>query len=219
VAKKRTIPKDPSPGKNYFLLDANVFAYAGLPRGLKSVIVPDKDRDRVQRCIKWLSAVKKQCNQGLARVYIPDVVIAEAFKVLAKWYFKEHWFSNSIVYNQARERLRRWVARGHREMARAERKVTVHDEPVSRDVIIAVDRFFEPMFKAKLNVQIADLLLLAIAKYLMDFYDIPKDSLFILTCDKQLVKLTARLKDLPTAIDPTDPDYDVDKTFVKSGRV
>jgi len=215
MARKITIPKDPSPGKNYFLLDANVLVYVGLPRRLQKVNLPAKERARAARCTAWLEAVKRQCKQGRARVYIPDVVIAEAFKVLAKWYYRDGWFGrNAVAYNQAKNRLRGYVAQTHREMAKMDRQVMVHDEPVNRDVIIGVDRFLEPMFKAKLNVQIVDLLLLSIAKYLTDFYDISKDRLYILTCDKHLVKLTRLLRDVPTAIDPTDERYDPSSTFV-----
>jgi hypothetical protein len=108
------------------------------------------------------------------------------------------------MLDQARRRLRRFVSASHREMARMSRLVGVHDEPVNRDVIIGVDRFFETMFKNGLNVQIGDLLLLSIAKYLMDFYDIPRERLFIITTDRALVKLTRRVTDVPTAIDPTE---------------
>jgi len=212
MPRRRTIPADPSPGKNYFLLDANVLVYKALPRGLRSVNIPNKDASRVRRCLQWLEKIEKQVREGKARVYVPDVTIAEAFKVLAKWYYKDGWLTSPVMLDQARKRLRKFVSSSHREMARMSRVVGVHDEPVNRDVIIGVDRFLEPMFRNKLNVQIGDLLLLSIAKYLMDFYDIPKEQLFIITADKALLKLTRKLTDLPTAIDPTD--YPPGKAFV-----
>ena len=191
-----------------------MLVYVGLPGRLQKVKLPAKERERAKRCKSWLEAVNTQCKQGHARVYIPDVIIAEAFKVLAKWYYRYGWFGSAVDYNRARNKLRRYVARTHREMIKKDRQVMVHDEPVNRDVIIGVDRFLERMYKGKLNVQIVDLLLLSIAKYLMDFYDIPKDRLYILTCDRQLMRLTRSLSDVPTAIDPTEERYDPSRTFV-----
>jgi hypothetical protein len=213
MARKVIIPLNPSPGKNYFLLDANVLVYRALPRGLKGLNLPPKEPDRVRRCLDWFKRIESQIKRKEARVYVADITIAEAFKTLAKWYYRDGWFATASTYIQAKERLRRFVATTYREMSKANRFVGVHDEPVNRDVIIGVDRFFEVMFKSELNVRIADLLLLSIGKYLIDFYDIPSRCLFILTSDKALIKLTKKLSDVPTAIDPTDPRYEAKKTF------
>lgn len=214
MARKVIVPKDPEGGRNYFLLDANVLVYRALPRGKLPAKMPEAERSRAERCVEWMLFIEKQARSGKARIYVPDIIIAERFKVLAKWYYRNKWFDKPRELDQARKRLRSFVSTSHREMAKAGRFVAVRDEPVNRDVIIGVDRFVETMFRHKLNVQIADLLLLSIAKYLIDFYDIPRERLYIVTCDKHLAKLTRRLTDLPTAIDVTEERYSVVKTVM-----
>lgn len=212
MGRKVIVPKDPQSGRNYYLLDANVLVYKALPRRQPPPGMPHHQRRLAHRCVEWISFIERQARSGQARIYIPDVIIAEAFKVLAKWYYVNKWFQNPAELHQARKRLRSFVSTSHRDMAKAGRVVTVHDEPVSRDVIIGVDHFLETMFRHRLNIQIADLLLLSIGKYLVDFYDIPPERFFILTCDKQLFKLIRRLNDIPKALDLTDERYDVSKT-------
>lgn len=212
MARRRAIPKDPAPGKNYFVLDANVLVYKALSKK-STARLSGPEGERAMRCIEWLREIGRQLRTGRGRLYIPDIIIAEAFKVLGKWYYKEKRFKTPTEYSQARKRLRRFVTTSHEEMAKATRKVAVHDVPVNRDVIIGVDRFLEVMYKKNLNVQIADLLLLSITKYLIDFYDIPVNRVFIITRDRHLVKLTQSAQDVPRAIDPTEKRYDPKRTF------
>jgi len=216
MAKRKIIPKDPRLHKNYFVVDANFLAFVAIPRKSKRhkfIATPENEKERAARCIKWWQEIKRQLKEGKAKVYIPDICIAEAFKVLAKWYYKKKWFPDAESHNRARKRLRSFVAISHEEMAKATRTVGVHDVPTNRDIVIAVDRFFEIVFKQRYNVQIPDLILLATAKYLIDYYDIPREHLYILTCDKGLMEVTRAIKDIPTAIDPTDPRYEASKTF------
>jgi len=81
--------------------------------------------------------------------------------------------------------------------------VRYHDLSTNRDIIIGVDRFFELFFKHKKRVQIADLILVATAKYLLEFYDIPKDRLHLVTCDNALREGISKAVELPNAYDPT----------------
>lgn len=216
MARRKIIPRNPEGHKNYFFVDANFLAYAAIPRKSKRRkfdVPPGREKERAIRCIKWWQEINRQLKEEKSRVYIPDICIAEAFKVLAKWYYDKKWFPDAESYNRARKRLRNFVATSHEEMAKASRTVHVHDLPTSRDIVIAVDRFFEIMYKQKYKLQIADLILLATAKYCIDFYDIPQEYSYVITCDKDLIKLSRKLKDIPTAIDPTDPRYEVNKTF------
>jgi len=219
MARKRSIEKSPSDHKNYFVVDANFLAYVALPKRTvrsKLQIRDSHEKERADRCFKWWEKIKRQLRDNVARVYVPDICIAEAFKVLAKWYYQRGWFATAEAYSQARKRLRKFVSTTHTEMAKADRLVQVHDVPTDRDIVIAVDRFFETMFSRRkpLNVEIPDLMLLAVAKYLMDFYDIPKSYLYIITLDKTLAKLTKKIPELPAPIDPTEDRYDVESTFV-----
>lgn len=218
MARKRTIPMHPEEFKNYFLVDANVLAYAALParqQASRVNISDEKEKKRAQQCGEWWKYIKRQLKNDKARVYVPDVCIAEALKVLAKWYFRTRLFRDSVSYSQARKRLRRLVSTPHREMALATRRLHVHDVATNRDIIIGVDRFFEPLFK-NVNVSgvsVVDLILLAAAKYLIDVYDIRKEQLYILSCDRGLVKLSRKIREIPAGIDPTEPRYAARTTF------
>ena len=82
------------------------------------------------------------------------------------------------------------------------RNVRVHDISTTRDIIIAVDRFFEVFFKKKLEVSVPDLIILATAKYLLDFFGIPWDTLFIITIDRALWEGSKHIQDIPGAYNP-----------------
>lgn len=217
MARKRSIERSPQSHKNYFVVDANVLAYAALPRITKRVKVNISDvneREKAERCRKWWDIIKHQLKTDKARVYVPDVCIAEAFKVLAKWYYRKKYFQTSISYNQAKKRLRNFVSTSHTKMAQAGRKVAVHDIATNRDIVIAVDRFFEPLYKGKDDVSVPDLIVLAVVKYLIDFYDMPREYLYILTCDRKLVALVRKISGLPKAINPSEKRYDPESTFI-----
>ncbi len=216
MARRRTIKRDPQGHKNYYVIDANVLAYAALPRITKRSKVDISDprqRERAERCGKWWDIIRDQIKTDKARVYIPDVCIAEAFKVLAKWYYRSKYLQTAACYNQARKRLRALVSTPHKMMAQAGRYVTVHDIATNRDIVISVDRFFEALYKGKRDVSIVDLILLAGAKYLIDFYDMPRENVYILTCDRSLVRLARKIPELPSAIDPSERRYDPTRTF------
>ena len=136
-------------------------------------------------------------NAGTAAVYVPDVCIAEAFKVLAKKYYVDKVFTSSFAFKNARDRLSSFVRNTSKQLSLASRIVSVHDISTSRDVVIAVDRFFEPIFKNKLSVSVIDLILLATAKYLIDFFDV--QPLPIVTLDVPLWKASKKIADIPSA--------------------
>ena len=138
-----------------------------------------------------------------ARVYVPDICIAEAFKVLAKKYYSEKWFRSAVKFNEAKRELSKFVRVELKTLRAFNRNIRVHDISTNRDIIVSVDRFFELFFKHEKKVQIADLVLASTAKYLMDFFDILKHLLHIVTLDTSLREGIAKLSDLPIAYDPT----------------
>jgi hypothetical protein len=73
----------------------------------------------------------------------------------------------------------------------------------ARALTLKPARFLGLFFKNGKRVQVADLLLAASAKYLMDFYDIPKASVHIVTLDVPLREGIAKVVELPNAYDPT----------------
>src|SRR5207248_5888367 len=143
----------------------------------------------------WWAKIDIQLTTHRARVYVPDVCIAEAFKVLAKKYYQDKWFKSSVTFNKAKRELSQFVQTPPKTLRSYNRNIRVHDISTNRDIIVSVDRFFELFFKNKKSVQIADLILSSTAKYLMDFYDIPKGALHIVTLDTHLREGIAKSAD------------------------
>jgi len=200
LPRVRRIARKPHGRRNYFLIDANVLADKHIPARIAPRL---RDRERIAACQAWWREIDSQLNSGVARVFIPDVCIAEAFKVIAKKYYREGWFARYSDFNAVRLRLSQDVRTPTVHLKRSARSVYYHDISTNRDIIISVDRFFELFYKNGKNVQIADLILIATAKYLMEFYDIPRDSLHIVTTDTALREGIAKAADLPNAYDPT----------------
>lgn len=200
MARFRKIARKPADGqRNYYLVDANFLANKHLPAAL----APDAhQRDRIVRCHGWWTEIDTQLDAGVARVFVPDLCIAEAFKVLAKKYYRERWFKKHEDFRVARDRLSADMRTTTKELKKSSRDVRYHDISTNRDIIIGVDRFFELFYKAGKSVQIVDLLLLSTANYLMEFFDIPRELLHIVTLDTALREGMAKAGDLPNAYDP-----------------
>ena len=88
------------------------------------------------------------------------------------------------------------------------------DISTSRDLIISVDRFYEVFHKLGLGVSLPDLVILATAKYLVDFYDIPRSHLHIVTLDGNVRDGSRKLPDIPTAYNPVRVKDAQSKVFV-----
>ena len=164
--------------------------------------------------MEWWDEIDIQLRRNKARVYVPDICVAETFKVLAKKYYKERWFRNVQHYSYWRNRLQKTISIDKKELWKVNRKIDFHDVESNRDIIIAIDRFYELFFKHKKRVSLPDLLIVATAKYLLDFFDIPKSQLHIVTCDKALRDGSKKISELPNAYDPTVPADSRDSVFV-----
>jgi hypothetical protein len=198
MAKVRKIhPNDT--WRHCYLVDSNFLANKFIPAALAPA---GRERERIVACQCWWDEIDRQLASRKARVYVPDVCIAEAFKVLAKKRYQDRWFSNAD-FNKAKKALSTFVRSEPRTLRASNRNIRVHDISTNRDIIVSVDRFFELFFKRRKNVQIGDLILASTAKYLMDFYDIPKAFLHIVTLDVALREGIAKSFDLPPAYDPT----------------
>ena len=164
--------------------------------------------------MEWWSEIELQLKAGRARVYVPDICIAETFKVLAKKYYVEKWFRTPAAFNNARNRLRKFISTPTATLKAANRTIRFHDVSTTRDIIISVDRFYELFHKHGLEkVSVPDLILVSTAKYLVDFFDIPKARLHIVTLDKALRKGSQKIQELPNAYDPTDAADAAAKVF------
>ncbi len=202
MARVRKIRRDPHEGKNYYVVDACFLVNKYIP---PSIAPSRPQRIQIEKCLDWWEEIDQQLNNNKARVYVPDLCIAESFKTLAKKYYDENdkWFKNGYAYQKARSKLRKDVTTSPDLLRAKNRQIKYHDILTSRDVIISVDRFFEQFQKKGYTVQLPDLIILATAKYLMDFYDIPKHRLHIVTLDQPLRDGSIEIQEIPNAYDPT----------------
>ena len=211
MAKIRKIRKSPPKSeRNYFIVDACFLVEKYLP--ISSA--PEAVKPRMRACKAWWKEIDRQVQIERARVYIPDLCIAEAFKVLAKKYYVEDSFPNSAAYKAARDKLSGDVSISRKTLKAQMRFIGYHDVPATRDIIVAVDRFFELFHKHNCNVGVIDLIVVATAKYMIDFYDAPRDQIHIVTLDNNLRKGCKKVTELPNAYDPTPGADDFSKVFV-----
>lgn len=199
MPKVRKIDRFPESGRNYYLIDACFLANKYIP---SSIVTNVHERQRIERCMEWWEEIDQQIKFRKARIYIPDVCIAETFKTLSKKYFEDHWFSTWNEMDNAKKLLRKDIIMSPKSMRASHREIRYHDVPTSRDIIISVDRFFELFQTHHLAVSLPDLIIVATAKYLMDFFDIPKERLHIVTLDEHLWKGTKKITELPRAYNP-----------------
>ena len=225
----RKIQRDPGDHqRNYYVVDANFLANKFIP---VTCAPAGKQQTRIEACMDWWREIDAQLRARDARVYVPDVCIAEAFKVLAKKYYREKWFRFPAQHKSARDRLSKTLRITSKTLRAKEREIRYHDIETNRDIIIAVDRFYEVINKAKqqpkpkpgqttppqprpVEVSVPDLLILSSAKYLMDFYDIPRERLHIVTLDRGLRTATQSIQELPNTYDPTLSDDAAARIFV-----
>ena len=210
MARVRKIMRDPGDRRNHFVVDANFLANRFIP---SSRAPAGKQTDRIDRCNEWWDEIEAQLSSGKARVYIPDICIAEAFEVLAKKYYEEKWFKSSVELNKAQNKLRATITVPARTLRAARRDIKYHDISTTRDIIISVDRFYELFHRHNVTVSLPDLILVSTAKYLLDFYDIPKQFLHLVTLDKMLRKGSRKVQELPIAYDPTEPNDRSSRVF------
>ena len=208
MSRVRKILRNPL-GTNYYLIDASFLANRYIPVQK----LPQLEKERVEKSLKWWGEINDQLQRGKAIVYIPDVCIAEAFKVLAKKYYRERVFANVADYYQTRKRFSRDIQISVKQLKSANRLIKFHDISTSRDVIISVDRFLEFYMKHNLNVSVPDLIILATAKYLIDFFRIPFESLFIVSLDEAVCFGSKKIPDIPGAFNPTARNETAEKVF------
>ena len=173
-----------------------------------------KEKARVHACHKWWHEIDRQVKAEKAFLYVPDVCVAEAFKVLAKKYYLNGYFKKPIEYKRARDKLAKFLHISPKTLKSANRAVRVHDVSTSRDIVVAVDRFNETLFKHNLNVSVVDILVLATAKYLIDFFHIPMRALYIVTLDNHLWRGSKKFADVPSAFNPGSDSESSEKVFV-----
>lgn len=197
--KNRCILKTPT-AEQFYVVDANFLVYRFLNA---SRIADNKEKGRAEVAKKYWTIIDQQRKDGLAKVFALDVCIAEAFKVLAKKYYKKNSvFPTSGYLNTARKALRNEISLSAREASKSNRKITFHDIQTTRDIVIGVDRFFEKAFKMNKNVGVIDLLILSTCLYLVDFLGFDRERIHFITMDGALYDLARTYAELPSAFNP-----------------
>ena len=211
MARVRKIDNSPKGGRHHYLVDANFL----VNKHLSATQAPTlNETTRITACQQWWAKIDAHVRARRARVYAPDVCIAEAFKTIARKHYRDSWFAQYSEFAAVRKHLSDDVRVPTTTLKAFNRVIPFHDISTNRDIIISVDRFFELFLKNGKNVQIADFILLATAKYMLDFFDIPKDCLHIVTLDNALREGIGKAVDLPNAYDPTRPGHRASVVFV-----
>lgn len=208
--QNRCIPKCPK--DIYYFVDANFLAY----RYFNISKVSDRiERGRAQAAQDYWKHIDAHTKAKTAKVFVLDICIAETFKTLAKKYYgKSGIFPNSTYYKVACDRLRKDIQLTPKKARQMSRSIDFHDIQINRDIIIGVDRFFEVVHKERTKVSVVDLLILSAARYLIDFFGIHRDKIFIITMDKPLYRLARAYVELPSVFDPANISDEARKVFV-----
>jgi len=209
MARVRKIQRNPD-DRNFYLTDANFLANKYLPA---AKVTDKREKQRVLRSQDWWKEIDAQLRKRKALVYVPDVCIAEAFKVLARKYYQDSYFKRSVDYKMARDQLSRDIHVEPKKLKASDRHIKFHDISTSRDIIIAVDRFFEFFLKNEPRVSMPDLILLATSKHLIDFYNVPQNQLYIVTLDNALWRGSKKIPDIPSAFNPNAKSELASKVF------
>lgn len=207
----RCIPKKP-PNQVFYLVDANVLIYKFIDA---TKINDQHEQKRAHTAQSYWNHIDAQRKAGLAKVFVLDVCIAEAFKTLSKKnYDKSGLFPYPANYKNACDRLRKEVQLTTKEARKSQRIVTFHDIQTNQDIIVGIDRFFEMTHKKKKRVGVIDLLILSTAKYLTDFFGMNRDHIYIITMDGPLYDLARSYPELPSAFNPDRPTDNPMKVFI-----
>ncbi len=185
----------------FFLVDACFLVNKYLPNNN----TVDQEKQNIIDCKKHWGIIHKYINTGSGTVYIPDLIIAETFKVLAKkYYLKNHsMFKSKDQYQRIKKKLENDLRQNIQQLKAANRKILYHDVHVDRDIIVGASRFFEIFFKkGDGKVSIPDLILLSTAKYFIDFFGVPKENIIIISSDKAIIKIAKYCSDIPNVFNP-----------------
>lgn len=196
-------------GHHCFIVDACVLADAAIATTLK---IPESDRQAATRV--WWDRLYMLAQEGKSTIYIPDICIAEAFKVIGKKAFCEGVLTGQQK-GKAEKLLSQWVSIDRKILRKTGRAVPVHDISTNRDIIISVDRFLEIAMKNKCQgLSIPDLIVAATAKYLIDFYNFRTQSLHVVTNDQKLAKLIRMCAEFTAPIEPNE--HKINRILVQS---
>lgn len=203
---------------NHYVIDATFFADKYIPL---SCLPTNSEKEKKiyaesQNSLKWWTEIELALKHKKARVYIPDICISETFRALARKRYDKDYSNRTYYYilNKIRKDLRT----EDKNLAKKDRYIQYHDLPTTRDIIVSMDRFFKMFFKYGKGTSVPDILVVASAKYLMDFYSIPYKSIHIISSDGALVKGSKKISEIPTVYDPRMNSNSIDKIFLDNRK-
>lgn len=194
------IPLEP-PQTLYYIVDSNFFANKYF---LSSEGHNAEDTQRIKNAKEWWEIIDYQITKRKTIVYINDLCISETFKIVAKKYYQEKTFGKNR-YQSIKRKISNDITLSIQKLISKAREVKYHNLMVDRDIIIGASRFLEIAHKNNLQaLSVIDLTILSSAKFLIDFFKIPKSQVMILTGDKKIIKCAKLSRDCPNAVDPLD---------------
>jgi hypothetical protein len=195
----------------YYIIDTDFFVnkYLNPSEGSNT-----HDRDRIRNSHKWWEIIDWQINKKFAILYINDLCIAETFKVIAKKYYIEKFLKRNR-YQNIRNKITSDIQLSISKLISKCRFIKYHNLSIERDIIVGASRYLEIAHKHNLQtISVVDLITLSSAKYLMDFYRINKEQIYILTGDDKIIKCSKFSKDGSIVIDPLNPKNTYDKYYI-----
>jgi hypothetical protein len=161
VFRVRKIDRRPLNGINHHVVDASFLANRCIP---ERNVPAGKHLDRMRACNAWWQEIEAQLESQRARVYSPDVCIAETFRVLAKEVLRRRMVSQfgSTLETHATD-CAEWSACPQASCGRQTGHIKYHDISSTRDIIISVDRLCDLFHSHSKVVSIPDLIIVATA--------------------------------------------------------
>jgi hypothetical protein len=208
----RCIKKHPD-GFLFYLVDP-CFLYYKYVR--EKDLTEPQDLKNFPHSSEYWKIITSQIESGKARVFVPDICIAETFNTFSRKRFntsEKNFHNNS--YSFCRKKMIKDISIKADNIRKSRRKVGFYNLSLNREIIIGIDRFYEKRSKSGKNrVSTVDLIILSTALYLIDFLGLSKDSIKIVSRDKELYELARSFSELPDVFNPDLESDRANKVFV-----
>ena len=211
MAKIRQIQRNPSGGKNYFIVDAGFLISKYLP--LDRVSDPEQ-KASVEKSLHWWGEIDSQLRSDKARVCVPDPCLAKVFSTLAHKHFADRWFQDYTEYGRVRTKLIEDTTTP-KILNQDSRQVKYHEITTPQDVTTSfIFRFFEAFQEAGYIIEPTDLVVRAAAEYLIDYYDIQRNQLQIVTLVRGLRDGSEKIPGFLNIYNPIVPEDERSRVFI-----
>ena len=165
---------------------------------------------------EYWKIISAQIISRKARVFVPDICIAETFNTFSKKRFnQEEKNFNNNTYHSCRKKFIKDISIRADAIRKANRNIEFYNISLNREIIIGIDRFYEKRSKnGKNKVSTVDLIILSTAMYLIDFFGISKKTVKIISRDNDLYDLARSFPELPDIFNPDKERDRANKVFI-----